>query len=194
MSESTGDGVEPAAWLVRGGERGEREETAFGEGLVIVGWKKLGDLSGCGTREGVRQALTAAYPEAAANVIANWTGQLWRFREQISAGDLVVMPLKTSPGRVAVGRVTGPYEYRAQAPEDSRHVRPVQWLRTDLPREVFRPDLRASITSLLTVCGLTRNDAARRVRHLAKRGTDPGLDGTGSAAARARSTALDHKG
>ncbi|HUZ56278.1 MAG TPA: hypothetical protein VMU94_27610, partial [Streptosporangiaceae bacterium] len=104
MSESTGDGVEPAAWLVRGGERGEREETAFGEGLVIVGWKKLGDLSGCGTREGVRQALTAAYPEAAANVIANWTGQLWRFREQISAGDLVVMPLKTSPGRVAVGR------------------------------------------------------------------------------------------
>jgi restriction system protein len=178
MTESTGYGSEPAAWLVRGGERGEREKAALGEGLIVVGWEGLGDLSGCGTREGVRQALNVAYPEVAANVIANWTGQLWRVREQISTGDLVVMPLKTKPGQVAVGQVTGPYEYRAQEPEGFRHVRPVKWLRTDLPREVFRPDLRASITSLLTVCGLTRNDAARRVAHLAEQGTDPGLDGS----------------
>jgi restriction system protein len=137
MTESTRPGSEPAAWLVRGGEKGEREKAALGEGLIIVGWEGLGDLSGCGTREGVRQALNVAYPEVAANVIANWTGQLWRVREQISTGDLVVMPLKTKPGQVAVGQVTGPYEYRAQEPEGFRHVRQVKWLRTDLPREVF---------------------------------------------------------
>jgi restriction system protein len=50
-------------------------------------------------------------------------------------------------------------------------------LRKDIPRESFRPDLRASITSLLTVCGLTRNDAARRVAFLAEHGVDPGMDG-----------------
>jgi restriction system protein len=50
-------------------------------------------------------------------------------------------------------------------------------LRNDIPRENFRPDLRASITSLLTVCGLTRNDAARRVAYLAEHGVDPGMKG-----------------
>jgi restriction system protein len=54
----------------------------------------------------------------------------------------------------------------------------VEWLQKDLPRDAFRPDLRASITSLLTVCGLTRNDAARRVAYLAEHETDPGMDGS----------------
>jgi restriction system protein len=178
MSESTGHGSAPAAWLVRGGEVGDREEPAFTQGLVIIGWNEVGDLSSCMTRESVRQALSAAYPEAAGNVVANWTGQLWRFREQIGVGDLVVMPLKTRPGQVAIGQVTGPYEYRGQEAVGFRQVRQVGWLQTEILRDVFRPDLRASITSLLTVCGLTRNDAARRIAHIAAQGTDPGLDGS----------------
>ena len=177
VSDGNGHETWPAAWLVRGGEEGEREEVALGEGLVIVGWNELGDLSGCDTREGVRQALRAAYPEASDKVIGNWTGQLWRFKKQISPGDLVVMPLHTKLGQVAVGRIAGSYEYREQEPEGFRQVRQVEWLRTELPRDAFRPDLRASITSLLTVCGLTRNDAARRVAYLAEHGTDPGMDG-----------------
>jgi hypothetical protein len=103
---------------------------------VIIGWDELGDISGC-DREGIRQALIQAYPDAAGNVIANWTGQLWRFRDQIAAGDLVVMPLKARPGLVAVGRVTGPYEFRPLEPKGFRHVRQTTWLRTDLPREEF---------------------------------------------------------
>jgi restriction system protein len=170
-------GREPAAWLVRGGEHGEREEMALGRGLVIAGWEELGDISRCESREGLRQVLTATYPEVSDKVIGNWTGQLWRFRDQIKAGDFVVMPLHTRPGRVAVGRIIGPYEYRASEPQGFRQVRPVEWLQTDIPREVLRPDLRASITSLLTVCGLTRNDAARRVAYLAERRADPGIDG-----------------
>lgn len=150
---------------------------ALGRGLVIAGWEELGDISGCESREGIRQALKATYPKVSDKVIGNWTGQLWRFKEQIKAGDLVVMPLHTRPGQVAVGRIIGPYEYRAGEPEGFRQVRRVEWLQTDLPREIFRPDLRASITSLLTVCGLTRNDAARRVAYIAERRADPGMVG-----------------
>jgi restriction system protein len=50
-------------------------------------------------------------------------------------------------------------------------------MRTDVPRERFQPDLRNSIGSLLTVCELTRNDAASRIQQLAETGTDPGVDG-----------------
>ena len=55
-------GVQAAAWLVRGGEAGEREQRALAEGLTFIGWPRLGDIS-CYTRNGIRVALKAAYPE-----------------------------------------------------------------------------------------------------------------------------------
>lgn len=177
MGDSALSEVEAAAWLVRGGEAGEREQRALAEGLTFIGWPGLGDISGFDTRDGIRSALKAAYPDYADNVIANWTGQLWRFTHQIAVGDYVVMPLHTKPGYVAIGSVAGEYQYRATEPVEFRHIRAVHWLRKDITRESFRPDLRASITSLLTVCGLTRNDAARRVAYLAEHGADPGMDG-----------------
>src|SRR5581483_8276668 len=102
---------------------------------------ELGDLSGNETREGIRLALRAAYPGYADNVIANWTGQLWRFTKQIAIDDYAVMPLHTKLGYVAIGRVTGEYEYRETEPFEFRHIRTVQWLQKDIPRENFRPDL-----------------------------------------------------
>jgi restriction system protein len=177
VSDNLPPAAEPAAWLVRGGEEGEREQRALAEDLAFVGWAEQGDISDRDTRESIRLALEAAYPESPRNVIANWTGQLWRFTSQIAVGDYIVMPLHTNPGHVAIGTVTGPYEYREAEPLGFRHTRPVRWLQKDIPRENFRPDLRASITSLLTVCGLTRNDAARRVAYLAEHRVDPGMDG-----------------
>lgn len=177
MSDNLPPEVVTPAWLVRGGEEGERERRDLAEGVAFLGWDELGDITGCDTREGIRLALEKAYPDSPVNVIANWTGQLWRFTNQIAVGDHIVMPLHTNPGHVAIGNVTGGYEYRGTEPVGFRHTRAVQWLRKDIPRDSFRPDLRASITSLLTVCGLTRNDAARRIAYLAKHGTDPGTDG-----------------
>lgn len=76
------------------------------------------------------------------------------------------MPLHTKPGYVAIGRVAGPYEYRETEPIGFRHIRAVDWRQKDIPRDSFRPDLRASITSLLT-----------RVAYLAEHRVDPGIDG-----------------
>src|SRR5262245_43130507 len=49
-------------------------------------------------------------------------------------GDLVIIPLKTRPGALAVGEVTGPYVYRRDLGKDVLHTLPVKWLSTDLPR------------------------------------------------------------
>ncbi|POM27639.1 CBS domain protein [Actinomadura rubteroloni] len=138
-----------------------------------MGWNELGDMGRATTKEELRALIAQAYPGGGKARIANWTGQLWRFRAVIEVGDHVVMPVK-SRGTVAIGRVTGPYEYRADAPEGFRHVRPVQWLRTDIPRDAIKQDLLDSMGSLLTVCGLHRADADVRVAHLAEHGTDPG--------------------
>ncbi|GAV40238.1 CBS domain-containing protein [Streptomyces acidiscabies] len=160
------------AWVVRAGENGERERTALDAGLLIVGWHELGDLSSTVTREDVKSAVAAAYPDEGSYTIGNWTGQLHRFVHEIRPGDLVVLPLRSL--LVAVGRVTGSYEYRPDAIDETHHVRRVEWTVTDIDRKTIRSDLLDSMGSLLTVFELTRFGAADRVALLAQGEPDPG--------------------
>ncbi|MDI3095929.1 CBS domain-containing protein [Streptomyces rochei] len=162
------------AWVVRAGENGERERVALEEGVLVVGWDRLamGDLAGSATRDEIRTAVAAAYPDEGPYTIGNWTGQLYRFVHEIQPGDLVVLPLKSL--RVAIGKVVGAYEYRAQAPEGLRHVRRVEWMVTDLDRQEIQSDLLDSLGSLLTVFELSRFGAAERVAALADGKPDPG--------------------
>ncbi|MEV5967769.1 hypothetical protein AB0L70_38735 [Kribbella sp. NPDC051952] len=164
-----------AAWMVRAGRSGERAEAAIAEGLAIAGWVELGDLSEVKTRSELREVVRASYPDRGNTVIGNWTGQLWRFISRIQVGDLLVLPRNSD--QIAIGTVTGAYEYRAAADPNLRHVRPVKWFRTDVSRaDDVLPDLQNSMGSLLTVFGLKRHDAVRRIQHLAETGTDPGQD------------------
>lgn len=101
----------------------------------------MADLSGAVTREAVFDAVLTAKDRAA----QNFTAQLWELRGRIGVGDLVVMPLKTSP-HIAIGRVAGDYRYLDAEPEPGRrHLRPVQWLVTYLPRTVIKQDLLYSL-------------------------------------------------
>ena len=61
MSDGSERGPGRAAWLVRGGEHGEREEMALARGLVIAGWEELGDIGDCETREGIRGQVRKLY-------------------------------------------------------------------------------------------------------------------------------------
>ncbi|MFG1765747.1 hypothetical protein ACGFIH_20595 [Micromonospora parva] len=164
-----------AAWMVRAGRDGEREDAALHEGLAIAGWPELGDLSTIETRAELRDLVRNAYPDRSSAVVANWTGQLWRFINRIKVDDLLVVPLRRRE-QLAIGKVCGGYEYRADAPLGFRHVRPVTWLRTDVSRSAVLPDLHSSMGSLLTVFELRRHDAVRRITHLAEHGADPGRD------------------
>ncbi|MGW0194268.1 hypothetical protein [Nonomuraea sp. NPDC003201] len=165
----------PRAWMVRGGRDGEREVRALEEGLIVIGWHEVGDLTRYSTRDELAEALRNAFPTASPNVIANWRGQLWRFANEIQLGDLVVMPLGSHPGHIAIGEVTGPYEHLPHEHVDFQQVRKVNWLRLDVPREAVKGDLRASLGSMLTICRLAQNEAARRIAMMAATGTDPGM-------------------
>lgn len=163
------------AWTVRGGQFGEREQQALTEGLTIAGWEETGDLGGCTSVGEIGDLLTAAYPAASRGTIDNWKHQLWRFLS-MEIGDLVVMPRKYQPV-VAVGRLTGGYQYRATAAPGYRHVRPVDWVRPAVERAAIGGDLRDSMGAFSTVSELSRRDAAQRVQALAETGADPGYEG-----------------
>jgi restriction system protein len=162
------------AWMVRAGRSGEREAEALEQSLIIAGWPEMGDLTEFTTRRELHAAVRAAYPHRSRTVVANWTGQLWRLVRVIEIDDLVVIPLKTVPDHVAIGRVTSGYQYRRDAAPDRRHVRPVVWLQRAQPRSAIKQDLLYSLGSLLTICQLRRNGAARRIATLADTGADPG--------------------
>ena len=113
-------------------------------------------------------------------ILGNWSGQLWRFRELMQVGDVVVMPLKKTADSVALGFVTGAYFFDATQPEGMRHSRPVHWVRPHVSKAELGSDLLASLGSLLTVCELSRRNAALRLAEVAAGHADPGWTEVGA--------------
>ncbi|MFF3290681.1 CBS domain-containing protein [Streptomyces sp. NPDC003023] len=160
------------AWVVRAGRNGEREREALDAGVVLAGWLEVPDLTGSTSRQAIRAAVDAAYPEEGTYTLGNWTGQLHRFRNEIAVGDLMVLPQRA--GLVAIGHVDGDYEYQPDRADGFPHVRRVKWRVKDAGRDRFRPDLLNSMGSLLTVFELSRFGAAERIAAIADTGADPG--------------------
>jgi restriction system protein len=153
-----------AVWLVRAGSQGENEQLALDEKIVVIGWSQLPDLKTIESRDELKELLSRKFPDSKVMRIANWTGQLWAFRSRIQEGDLVVLPFKKTSA-IAIGRVVGDYQYRADlAARDACHTRPVEWIRDDIPRSAFDADILYSFGAFLTVCQISRNDAEERIR------------------------------
>lgn len=161
------------AWLIRAGRAGEREQWALRNGVSGGGFYEVPDLTNASTREAVHDAVASAFPGAKEGAVQNFAAQLWALRGRIVVGDYVVMPLKGSPV-LAIGRVTGPYEYRNDQEPSLRHVRPVDWVAPDVSRTAVKQDLLYSLGAFLTICEVKRNDAVQRISALAATGTDPG--------------------
>jgi restriction system protein len=164
------------AWVVRGGRKGRFEQAALDNGIVALVWEEIPDISGLTEPAEIRALVEETFPGKSAYVVRSWTGHLWRFRSEMAVGDLVVLPRLGN--RFAVGRITGDYAWRELPGQPGvpvwAHVRPVDWLRSDVSRTKVQPDLRDSLNSLLTVYQLRRNDAAERIAALALGLPDPG--------------------
>ncbi|MFI7514080.1 restriction endonuclease [Micromonospora echinofusca] len=163
----------PRVWLVRAGRHGERASWALDNQVAGGGFKEVDDLTRAATRDAVAGLVRAAFPDAKANLVANYAGQLWALRERITVGDIVVMPMKTS-GQIAIGKVVGGYRHLTDPDPERRHVRPVQWLRTDVPRTAIKQDLLYTLGAFLTICEVSRNDGAWRMAQVLESGHDPG--------------------
>jgi restriction system protein len=161
-----------AVWLVRSGRHGEGEMLALTASVVGIGWADAGDLSAVTSLKDIRRRLVERWPDAKPSTVANWAGQIDAFRNRIQHGDVVALPLKTSPA-VAFGRVTGSYRYVPDAPESMRHQRSVERIREDVPRDQIDQDLRYSLGAFLTVCQIRRNNAEARILALLSHGDGP---------------------
>ena len=147
-------------WLVRAGKNGEREELALENNVAVIGWEALPDLSSIGERSNLTKLIEETYPDDGSKTRMNWESQVWPFVSVMKKGDLVALPLK-SRAAIAIGRVTGSYQYRSDL-AGVHHTRPVQWL-AEKQRSEFEQDLLYSFGAFMTVCRIKRNRAEERV-------------------------------
>ncbi len=173
-----------SAWVVWAGEHGEDEDTALEDGIAIIGFYEYGDATGKTTRdeieklvrEGEDEAVTDGAEPLSPHQIGSFVSQFFAFTVQIQTGDIVVLPLKTRSGQLAIGRCTGDYEYR-KIDGDYRHVRPVDWERVDAERTDLKSDLRRSVCRPPTVFRVQRNSAVQRLDAVRQSEPDPGPPG-----------------
>ena len=159
-------------WLFRAGEDGEDEEAWLDGDLAFLGYREVGDLAGCRGQDDVRQRVKAAYPDAKAQAITNYTTYLRQFAVDPELGDLVVMPRKGQPS-VVIGRIAGPYAH-AEVDGGPRHTRPVEWVRRELPRDSLGAEVAKKLNTLGTACRLGGQEQADRIERILKGGLDSG--------------------
>ena len=162
----------PKLYLTRAGRNGEDEDVALENNLAIIDFRDIPSLDGLQDYDAVAKHVSDAIPDEKPRRRGNFAGQLWAFAVAIQEGDLVVLPRKLT-SQIAIGRVTGPYRF-TEVNSEPRHTRPVQWLQTDIPRTTFEQDLLYSFGAFMTVCNVSRNDAARRVVAVLEGKSDPG--------------------
>lgn len=156
-------------WLIRLGKNGEHEADALQNNRLTIGFGIGEDLSSFKDREALIAKMAELHPNDKPNRHRNFAAQINQFMNVAQVGDLVVTPFKTT-STVAIGRLSGPY---TPGPK-GEPMRPVTWLKTDLPRDTFKQDLLYSFGAFMTVCEIARNDALKRIQAVLETGRDPG--------------------
>jgi MoxR-like ATPase len=166
-------------WLIRAGRDGENEKLALDRRMAIIGWSELGDVART-SREELKNAIREVYGEERPRSLASQGGEVYRFVNDVRRGDLVVLPLRSDRGHVAVGRIAGDYVHRTgrEWGPDARNTRETEWLNRRVPYERFDPDLSEAFGQQGTVSEIAKPESARRILAAAGLGGD-GRDGDG---------------
>lgn len=160
-------------WMVRAGRHGEDEELCLTSGRAIIGWREHGNLASVKSMDDAMAEMRSQDKSGNEHRIANFARQFWAFRGLIQTNDIIVLPLKTRPGQIALGVVEGDYEF-VEINGAERHTRRVKWVRPDVPRSTFKEDLLFSFGAFMTVCRIQRNHAEERIARVLEGKLDPG--------------------
>ena len=158
-------------WIVRAGKQAERELAVIEQSKLFPGFIKVSDLSLYKNRDAIYKHLEEVMPDAGKNRLRNFAAQLNIFANTMRIDDLVAVPRKITNG-VVLGKVTGDYKYDLDCPY--KHFRTVEWYE-EVPRDVFKQDLRHSFGAFMTICEVKRNSALERVEAVLETGRDPGV-------------------
>ena len=118
-------------WVVRGDGSKKHEKICIeDENLSIIGWQETGDLKDKKDKSKIAEVVekTRFKKTHSKKAKEGIIGQLHNFRSNIKPGHIIVLPLKTQPGKIAAGRATGNYKFRKVEEKDKegRHTQAVE--------------------------------------------------------------------
>jgi len=138
-------------WMVRG-DAGHLYDAFREKGVVAIGWAQLAVRVKVGmSRKELAALYRAADPAAKSGTVVSGASQVWRFVNEVQAGDWVVTYAPANR-LYSIGRVSGEAEYRAEWVDLGMPlVRKVQWQERELPRDGLVPRTKNSLGSTLTL-------------------------------------------
>ena len=161
------------AWVVRAGRKGETVEHNLLNEVVTYEWDQLPDLRRYANKQELKDDIDVLTPgfDGNARKIGNHAVQLWRFRTEIKPGDVVVLPLKRPRDNqhIAIGCVTGPYQFDASRGPGTRHRIPVEWLNDNVDISDLDRDLLEKFRTFRPTVGkIGEANAAERLLRIAR--------------------------
>ena len=141
-----------AAWVVRGGREGESqlEEEALEKGVLAIRFSNMTvDLTGR-TRQQIDCLYKQLHPGEGPRRTSQRIAQICHFIHAMAIGDLIVMP-RRGQQIMAVGEVSGEYEYLPDSLLGFVHRRTVTWIDKEAPRSAVSEECRKSLNRPPTV-------------------------------------------
>lgn len=113
-------------WIVSPGAEASRWEEFYSEGVVGIGWSRIGSVEQFDARDDLRAALIEAFPNEGSGTHRDSSLALWQFCHEMKPGDIIY----AKKGRKEVigrGVVSGGYEFDENRPNEYKNIRKVKW-------------------------------------------------------------------
>jgi len=141
---------EKTLWGIHGGRLGRADALFLEQNCIAIGWDEMGDITPIGAdREALKAKIAETYPKAKPGAIPVHAGQIFRFINEMQAGDLVVYPSKIDR-QIHIGKVMGVHRHDPSLNPEYPNVRDVEWL-SEYPRTRFSQGALYEIGSALTL-------------------------------------------
>lgn len=139
-------------WLCRAGRFGEHENKFIEDGRIYCTWDNLDvALTNFKSRQDLQDYFVSKNDETKVKTAMNWASQVWPFGNEMAIGEIVVLPSKIN-SVIHFGRITGEYEFNADAPNPFYHRRSIDWFALNVPRSCFDQDILYSFGAFMTIC------------------------------------------
>lgn len=138
-------------WVIRAGAEGEVHDLFLRKGLVGMAWAAVGDLSRFECIADLRRRFVERYPNINAAASIGYSGQLFRFCQEVTIDDFVIYPVKGKE-EIHTGCVAGTYSFDPDLHGGEwAHWRQVEWGWCG-KRQALRKDLIHRIGAPLALC------------------------------------------
>jgi restriction system protein len=136
-------------WMVRAGQGGRFAEEARSRGIVGLGWEGIGDPNLFETKGELISAIKGVYPDYSDGTAASSASQLWRFKNELKAGDAVIT-YDSGTRNYHIGSITGGPVFSPSDVEEFAFQRSVVW-QDAVSRDLLTDDARNRLGSVLTL-------------------------------------------